>query len=106
MRVLPSGALNCLCTELVHGWVFYDRHGMALPPHVERIGVLAPGNVVLVLNAVGSGIEYRFIRGDASAAVVQNQDGSVNIADASAEYGAAMRARMLYLQRKTPPNAG
>ncbi len=56
MRVLPPSALNSQCTELVHGWVFYDRHNLDLPRNVARIGVLSPGHVVLVLNDDGTGM--------------------------------------------------
>src|SRR3954452_4653157 len=51
---------NSRCTELVHGWVFYDRHSMDLPGNVARIGILNPGHVVLVFHDDGTGTEFRF----------------------------------------------
>ena len=101
MRVLPPSALNSQCTELVHGWVFYDRHNLDLPRNVARIGVLSPGHVVLVLHDDGTGMEFRFVRGNTADAVVQNEDGSVSHAGSSDEYCAAHAARMLYFQRRT-----
>ena len=96
MRVLPSSALNSRCTELVHGWVFYDRHSMDLPGNVARIGILNPGHVVLVFHDDGTGTEFRFVRGDTAEAVVQNEGGSVSYAESSEEYCAAHAARLLY----------
>ena len=101
MRVLPSSALNSRCTELIHGWVFYDRHSLDLPRNVARIGVLNPGHVVLVFHDDGTGMEFRFVRGDTAGAVVQNEDGSVSHAGSSDEYCAAHAARMLYFQART-----
>ena len=89
MRVLPPSALNSRCTELIHGWVFYDRHSIDLPGNVARIGILNPGHVVLVLHDDGTGTEFRFVRGDTAEAVIQNEDGSVSYATSSEGYCAA-----------------